>query len=64
VIELFPAGQVLPDYWRLASSAGVHYRYLSAWPEGGSHSRSTAIVSDIEVDLAALEAMLDAVAAR
>lgn len=61
VIELFPAGQVLPDYWRLASSAGVHYRYLSAWPESGGHSRSTAIVSDIEVDLAALEAMLDAV---
>jgi capsular polysaccharide biosynthesis protein len=63
VIELFPAGSTLPDYWRLASSAGVRYRYLSAWPGGGAdrRNRSTTIVSDIEVDLAALEAMLDAV---
>jgi capsular polysaccharide biosynthesis protein len=60
VIELFPAGSVLPDYWRLASSAGVHYRYLSAWPSNGKRNRSTTIVSDIEVDLAALESMLDA----
>src|SRR5581483_5762893 len=31
VIELFPPSSVLPDYWRLASSAGVTYRYLSTW---------------------------------
>jgi capsular polysaccharide biosynthesis protein len=60
VIELFPAGAVLPDYWRLASSAGLHYRYLSSWPNAGRRNRSAAIVSDIEVDLKALDSMLDA----
>jgi capsular polysaccharide biosynthesis protein len=60
VVELFPAGDVLPDYWRLASSAGVTYRYLSAWPPAGRKShRGRAIVSDIDVDLTALGTMLD-----
>jgi capsular polysaccharide biosynthesis protein len=60
VVELFPAGDVLPDYWRLASSAGVTYRYLSAWPPAGRKShRGRAIVSDIDVNLTALGTMLD-----
>jgi capsular polysaccharide biosynthesis protein len=65
VIELFPPGSVLPDYWRLASSVpGLRYRYLSAWPrrtrrQGLFSDRGKMIVSDIEVDLAALTVMLD-----
>jgi capsular polysaccharide biosynthesis protein len=60
VVELFPAGGVLPDYWRLATSAGLTYRYLSSWPRSGSTSnRSKMLVSDIEVDIAALDALLD-----
>ena len=63
VIELFPAGGVLPDYWRLAASAGLKYRFLSAWPSPGSPShRGKVIVSDIEVDLTALDALLDELA--
>jgi capsular polysaccharide biosynthesis protein len=61
VIELFPPGCVLPDYWRLASSVpGVTYRYLSAWPDSSTaQNRPMAIVSDIAVDLTALGTMLD-----
>ncbi len=60
VVELFPPGGVLPDYWRLATSAGLTYRYLSSWPRSGSTSnRSKMLVSDIEVDIAALDALLD-----
>ncbi len=59
VIELFPPSSVLPDYWRLASSAGVTYRYLSTWSKQGRYNRGKAIVTDIEVDLTALAAMLD-----
>jgi capsular polysaccharide biosynthesis protein len=60
VVELFPAGGVLPDYWRLASSAGVTYRYLSSWSRSGRPStRSKLIVKDIEVDIPALDHLLD-----
>lgn len=60
VIELFPAGCVLPDYWRLACGVpGLRYRYLSA--PGPRLSRAAAIVRDIDVDLAALDALLDEV---
>jgi len=60
VIELFPPGSVLPDYWRLASSVpGLSYRYLSDWPKASSRNRPIAIVSDIEVDLDVLASMLD-----
>jgi capsular polysaccharide biosynthesis protein len=60
VVELFPPGSVLPDYWRLASSVpGVGYRYFSAWPTSSRRNRPTALITDIEVDLPALSAMLD-----
>jgi capsular polysaccharide biosynthesis protein len=60
VVELFPAGCLLPDYWRMACGVpGMRYRYLSA-PGGPTHpTRASTIVRDIEVDLAALRAMLD-----
>ncbi len=60
VVELFPAGNVLPDYWRLAVSAGLPYRYLSAWPSAAQKTnRSKALVRDIDVELSALDALLD-----
>jgi capsular polysaccharide biosynthesis protein len=62
VIELFPAGYLLPDYWRLASGVpGLEYRYLSAPPRSrlGVRNRGAAIVADIDVDVAALRALVE-----
>lgn len=60
VVELFPAGCVLPDYWRLASSGGLKYRYLaSGRPPKRSLRRNVALISDIEVDVPALATLLD-----
>lgn len=60
VVELFPAGGVLPDYWRLVSAIpGVRYRYLSAWPTGRPLTRQSAIVRDIDVNVPALATMLE-----
>jgi capsular polysaccharide biosynthesis protein len=60
VIELFPAGCLLPDYWRLVSGIpGVHYRYLTAHGEAPRRGRAAVIVRDIEVDVPALKRMLD-----
>jgi capsular polysaccharide biosynthesis protein len=60
VIELFPAGCLLPDYWRLASGVpGLRYRYLSASDPREPFSRGAAIVRDITVDLRGLSALLD-----
>ncbi|MGH8961044.1 MAG: glycosyltransferase family 61 protein [Jatrophihabitantaceae bacterium] len=62
VIELFPAGCLLPDYWRLACGVpGLTYRYLSAWGGPARPTRAGTIVRDIEVDLPALASMLDSV---
>ena len=56
VIELFPAGCLLPDYWRLASGiAGVRYRYLTARGKPPRRGRAGTIVRDIEVDVPALQ---------
>jgi capsular polysaccharide biosynthesis protein len=64
VIELFPAGCLLPDYWRLVSGVpGVHYRYLSAHGKPPRHGRATTIVRDIEVDVPSLRRILDETAA-
>lgn len=60
LIELFPVGCLLPDYWRLASGIpGLHYRYLTAHGPAPRRGRATTIVRDIHVDVAALERMLD-----
>jgi capsular polysaccharide biosynthesis protein len=60
VVELFPAGCLLPDFWRLACGVpGLSYRYLSA-PSGPARAtRQHAIVRDIDVDLTALVEVLD-----
>ncbi len=59
VIELFPAGALLPDFWRLACGVpGLRYRYLSAIGGPQHPSRAATIVRDIEVDLDGLAATL------
>jgi capsular polysaccharide biosynthesis protein len=60
VVELFPAGCLLPDYWRLASSVpGLRYRYVSAFGGPRRPTRAGTIVRDIEVDLDAVKATLN-----
>jgi capsular polysaccharide biosynthesis protein len=59
VVELFPAGTLLPDFWRLASGVpGLRYRYLSALGGPAHPTRASTIVRDIEVDLDGLAATL------
>lgn len=60
VIELFPAGCLLPDFWRLACGIpGLSYRYLSAPGGPRRPTRAGTITRNIEVDLEALERLLD-----
>jgi capsular polysaccharide biosynthesis protein len=60
LVELFPAGCLLPDYWRLASSVpGMRYRYVSAFGGPKRPTRAGTIVRDIEVDVTALAATLE-----
>lgn len=62
VVELFPAGCLLPDFWRLACGVpGLRYRYLSAFGPAPRRGRETTIVRDVEVDVPALTALLDSV---
>jgi len=62
VIELFPAGYLLPDYWWLASVVpGVDHRYLSA-PGGrqfGLRNRGSLLVADIDVNLDHLRTLVE-----
>jgi capsular polysaccharide biosynthesis protein len=59
VVELFPAGCLLPDYWRLADGVpGLRYRYLSAGRRSSRPTRATTIIRDITVDLPALDRLL------
>jgi hypothetical protein len=59
LVELFPAGCLLPDYWRLASSVpGMGYRYVSAFGGPRRPTRAGTIVRDIDVDVAAVAATL------
>jgi capsular polysaccharide biosynthesis protein len=60
VIELFPAGAALPDFWKLASGVeGLRYRYLCGCGPVRGRSRARLLVRDITVDLAQLGAMVD-----
>jgi hypothetical protein len=59
VLELFPAGCLLPDFWRLACGVpGLTYRYISASRGPAHQTRATTIVRDIDVDLDLLSATL------
>jgi hypothetical protein len=65
VIELFPAGSLLPDFWRMACGVpGLTYRYLSRPGGPARPTRARTIILDIDVDLRALEQTLDEVAIR
>jgi capsular polysaccharide biosynthesis protein len=60
VIELFPSGCLLPDYWRLASALpGLRYRYLTRNGQPPRGGRAATLVRDIDVDVPALRRMLD-----
>jgi hypothetical protein len=64
LVELFPAGCLLPDYWRLASSVqGMRYRYISSLDGPRRPTRAATIVRDIEVEVAAVAATLTELAA-
>ncbi len=60
VVELFPAGCLLPDFWRLACGvSGLRYRYLSA-PGGPTRpTRNRTITRDLDVDVPRLLTLLD-----
>lgn len=59
VLELFPAGCLLPDFWRLACGVpGLTYRYVSARGGPAHQTRASTIVRDIDVDLDALATTL------
>jgi capsular polysaccharide biosynthesis protein len=64
VIELLPPDYVHLSYWRIARSLpGLTYRYLLGTgrrPRSGREQ--VAVMSDITVDLGALERSLDALA--
>jgi capsular polysaccharide biosynthesis protein len=62
VIELFPAGYLLPDYWWLASVVpGVDYRYLSAagGRQFGLRNRGSLLVADLDVNLDHLRTLVE-----
>jgi len=60
VVELFPAGNAVPDYWKLACGVpGLTYRYLLGLGEDKGADRSRMLVTDIEVDIDALNLLLD-----
>jgi capsular polysaccharide biosynthesis protein len=60
VIELFPASHVMPAYWKLAGTVpGLGYQYLCGLGPERRPDRTKMLVSDIEVDIPGLLAMLD-----
>jgi hypothetical protein len=60
VIELFPAGSLLPDFWRMACGVpGLQYRYLSTPGGPARPTRARTIILDIVVDVDALDRMLE-----
>ena len=65
LVELFPQGTLLPDFWRLASGVpGLTYRYVSAYGGPKHPTRAGAIVRDIDVDLSTLRDTLNEVGAH
>jgi len=61
VVELFPAGNLVPDYWKLACGVpGLTYRYQLGVGADRGADRSRMLVSDIEVDVDQLQHLLDA----
>lgn len=60
LIELFPGGHLVPDYWKMASGVpGLEYHYLAGRGAKGPADRFQLVITDIEVDVPALVSMLD-----
>ncbi|MDP9117173.1 MAG: glycosyltransferase family 61 protein [Actinomycetota bacterium] len=65
VVELFPAGAVVPDYWKLAGGVpGLEYRYLTGSGRQRVAGRSKMLVRDITVDVPELMRVVDGMLAR
>jgi capsular polysaccharide biosynthesis protein len=65
VVELFPNGCIVDDYWKLANGVpGLTYRYQLGLGPGRPGSRSQMLVRDIMVDVDELERTLDIVERR
>jgi hypothetical protein len=61
VVELFAPDYVQASYWKLADSVpGLGYRYLLGVGRGPRNGRMDGVMSDIAIDLPALERALDA----
>ena len=59
LIELFPRGHIVPDYWKMACGVpGLEYRYLAGADATARCDRSRMLVTDVVVDIAALLEML------
>lgn len=62
LVELFPAGGVVADYWKMACGVpGLAYHYLEGRGDQPTLSRTRMLVSDIDVDLDALVSLLDGI---
>ncbi len=64
LVELFTAGGVVADYWKMAGGVpGLSYYYLdgAGRPVDLSRNRTHMLVNDIEVDLDALAELLDGI---
>ena len=60
VIELFPRGHIVPDYWKMACGVpGLEYRYLAGADATDRCDRSRMLVTDVVVDIDALLATLE-----
>lgn len=60
VIELFPAGCPVPDYWKLSCAVpGLNYRALVGEGTSRRHGRSRMLVRDITVNVDELARLVD-----
>ncbi len=65
ILELFPSASMVPDYWKMASGViGLEYRYLGGTGPAAATDRAGFLVSDILVDVALLEGMVDEIIAE
>lgn len=66
VVELFPAGDALPDcYWTLSRNVpDLAYRYLAGVGGPSRRDYNRALVTDIHVDVDALARILDGLSAQ
>jgi hypothetical protein len=63
LIELFPGGHIVPDYWKMASGVpGFTYQYLAGVGAQGAADRFQLVITDITVDVPALLEMVEAIA--